>query len=113
MRRSVGFDKRLSQRTFHRASAEPSLVLWSRNRSPPTRTTTSSASLRNVLEPMRDWIQNASTQAEVKVVILDHLWQSLPRPPFTDDEAEVLADRVYEFVWQRSSAVSSSFGSTT
>jgi hypothetical protein len=39
------------------------------------------ASLRELLEPMRDWTQNTSTQAEVKVFILDSLWQSLPRPP--------------------------------
>ena len=44
------------------------------------------ASLRELLEPMRDWTQNTSTQAEVKVFILDTLWQSLPRPPFTDQE---------------------------
>jgi hypothetical protein len=32
-------------------------------------------------EPMRDWTQNTSTQAEVKVFILDTLWQSLPARP--------------------------------
>src|SRR5204863_9452513 len=46
------------------------------------------ASLRQLLEPMRDWTQNTSTQAEVKVFILDSLWQSLPRPPFTEDDTE-------------------------
>ena len=69
------------------------------------------ASLRDLLEPMRDWTQNTSTQAEVKVFILDSLWQSLPRPPFTDEDAEVLADRVYDYVWQRSSAVGTPFPS--
>ena len=29
------------------------------------------ASLRELLEPMQDWTQNTSTQAEVKVFILD------------------------------------------
>lgn len=53
---------------------------------------------------MPDWIQNTSTQAEVKVFILDSLWRTLPRPPFTDEETESLADRVYEHVWQQSSA---------
>jgi type I restriction enzyme R subunit len=62
------------------------------------------ASLRELLKPMCNWTQNETTQAEVKVFILDNLWQSLPRPPFTDEEAEVVAGRVYDFVWQRSSS---------
>jgi type I restriction enzyme R subunit len=66
-------------------------------------------SLRELLEPMRDWTQNTSTQAEVRVFILDSLWQSLPRPPFTDEDTEALADRVYDYVWQRSSTAGSSF----
>ena len=47
-----------------------------------------------------------------KVFILDSLWQSLPRPPFTDEDAEVLADRVYDYVWQRSSGADAPFLST-
>ena len=53
---------------------------------------------------MYDWTKNTSTQAEVKVFILDNLWQSLPRPPFTDQETEALANRVYDYVWQRSAS---------
>jgi len=60
------------------------------------------ASLRPLLEPMRNWTENTATQAEIKVFILDNLWQSLPRPPFTDEEAEAVAGRVYDYVWQRS-----------
>ncbi len=62
------------------------------------------AFLRELLKPMRNWTQNEATQAEVKVFILDNLWQSLPRPPFTDEEAETVAGRVYDFVWQRSAS---------
>jgi len=36
--------------------------------------------------------------------ILDTLWQSLPRPPFSDEEAEVLTERVYDYIWQRSAS---------
>ena len=60
------------------------------------------ASLRELVRPMPEWTKNTSTQAEVKVFILDSLWRSLPRPPFTVGEAEALADRVYSYVWQRS-----------
>ncbi len=62
------------------------------------------ASLQALLAPMRTWTENTSTQAEVKVFILDKLWAALPRPPFTDDEAEELSDRIYDFVWQRSAS---------
>jgi type I restriction enzyme R subunit len=61
---------------------------------------------------MRDWTQNTSTQAEVKVFILDNLWRSLPRPPFTDEDAEVLADRVYDYVWQRSATPGAALSGT-
>jgi type I restriction enzyme R subunit len=60
------------------------------------------AALRDLLRPMHAWTQNTATQAEVKVFILDNLWQSLPRPPFTEEETEEAAARVYEYVWQRS-----------
>jgi type I restriction enzyme R subunit len=62
------------------------------------------ASLRDLLRPMHDWTQNTATQAEVQVFILDNLWQSLPRPPFSDEETEAVASRVYDYVWQQSAS---------
>jgi type I restriction enzyme, R subunit len=59
------------------------------------------ASLRELLARMHDWTKNAGTQAEVKVFILDRLWETVPRPPFTEEETEAMAGRVYDFVWQR------------
>jgi type I restriction enzyme R subunit len=53
---------------------------------------------------MHDWRQNTATQAEVKVFILDSLWEALPRPPFTDEDTQAVADRVYDYVWQRSAS---------
>jgi type I restriction enzyme R subunit len=61
-------------------------------------------SLKELLKPMRNWTKNMQTQAEVKVFILDSLWQSLPRPPFSEQDTEALADRVYGYVWQRSTS---------
>jgi type I restriction enzyme, R subunit len=58
--------------------------------------------VRATIAPMADWTRNVATQAEVKVLILDDLWSALPRPPFSDHETEELAERVYEYVWQRS-----------
>lgn len=60
------------------------------------------AALQERLATMPQWIENTTTRADVEVFILDSLHQSLPRPPFTDDEAEMLASRIYTFVWQQS-----------
>ena len=59
-------------------------------------------SLRELLRPIHDWTQNTATQAEVKMFILDKLWAALPRPPFSEEETEKVAYRVYDYVWQRS-----------
>jgi type I restriction enzyme R subunit len=62
------------------------------------------ASLRRLLQPIEDWTQKTATQAEVRIFILDTLFQSLPRPPFTEAETEEIAARVYDYVWQRSAS---------
>jgi type I restriction enzyme R subunit len=60
------------------------------------------ASLQKLIKPMPNWPQNTQTQAEVKMFILDHLWQLLPRPPFSEADAETLTERIYDHVWQQS-----------
>lgn len=62
------------------------------------------SSLRELLQPMKGWTQKATTQAEVKVFILNRLYEGLPRPPFTESETEEAAGRVYDYVWQRSAS---------
>lgn len=62
------------------------------------------ASLRELLRPMQGWTEKASTQAEVRVFILDSLYLGLPRPPFGEAETEDIADRVYDYVWHRSAS---------
>jgi type I restriction enzyme, R subunit len=62
------------------------------------------SSLQELLQPMQDWTQKETTQAEVKIFILDTLYQSLPQPPFTDDEIEKVSENIYSFVWQKSSS---------
>lgn len=62
------------------------------------------ASLTEVLARMQGWTQKAATQAEVRVFILDNLYASLPRPPFTEEETEEIASRVYDYVWQRTAS---------
>jgi type I restriction enzyme R subunit len=60
------------------------------------------ASLNEHLASMPNWTKNTTTQADVQIFILDSLFTSLPRPAFTEEEAESLAQRLYGFVWQQS-----------
>jgi type I restriction enzyme R subunit len=60
------------------------------------------ASLQELIRPMPSWTQNSQTQAEVKILVLDTLWEKLPRPPFTEEDTEMLSEKVYDFVWQQS-----------
>ena len=43
------------------------------------------ALLKERLATMPNWTRNAVTQADVQVMILDSLYSSLPRPPFTKE----------------------------
>jgi type I restriction enzyme R subunit len=65
------------------------------------------ASIRALIEPIPHWTQNSATQAEVRVRILDKLWESLPQPPFGEDDIESAAASVYGFVFARSASLQS------
>lgn len=60
------------------------------------------ATLQDLLKPMENWTQKEQTQAEVRVFILNRLFEALPNPPYAIDETQATADRIYEYVWQRS-----------
>jgi type I restriction enzyme, R subunit len=60
------------------------------------------ASLRELLRPMEHWTEKEQTQAEVRVFILDRLFEALPDPPYSPEETQRVADEVYNYVWQRS-----------
>ena len=62
------------------------------------------AKVQELLGSMDQWTRNAQTQAELEASILDWLYEALPRPPFTEEETQHLAQRVYEYVWQQSEA---------
>jgi len=61
-------------------------------------------SLTELLRPMQQWTQKEQTQAEVEVFILDKLFDVIPMPPYTEDDAQAAAERVYQYIWQRSAA---------
>jgi type I restriction enzyme R subunit len=61
-------------------------------------------SICKLIAPLDRWTEKEQTQAEVEVGILDHLYQVLPMPPFTADDTQALAKRVYQHVWQQTTA---------
>ncbi|MBL8889342.1 MAG: DUF3387 domain-containing protein [Planctomycetaceae bacterium] len=62
------------------------------------------ASIQQLIAPLERWTDKEQTQAEVETFILDHVFLNLPSPPFTDDEKQQVARRVYEHIWQQSVA---------
>jgi type I restriction enzyme R subunit len=59
------------------------------------------ASLVEHLERLEQWTEKEQTQADVKIFILDRVFESLPNPPYSDEEREKAASRIYDYVWQR------------
>jgi len=54
--------------------------------------------------PLELYTEKEQIQAEVQVVILDHLFQVLPTPPFSDADKQAAAQEVYQYVWAQSNA---------
>jgi type I restriction enzyme R subunit len=61
-------------------------------------------SIRQLIAPLERWTEKEQTQAEVEVFILDQLFAALPTPPFTQDDKQAVAMRVYQHIWQQSAA---------
>jgi len=61
-------------------------------------------SLRKLIAQRERWTEKEETKAEVEVLIADELFTLLPTPPFTEDEKAVMAQRVYQHVWQQSAS---------
>ncbi len=68
-------------------------------------------SVTKLIAPLERWTEKEQTKALVEAEILDHLFRVLPSPPFTDEEKQGVAKRVYEHVWQQSAG--GHFGSAT
>ena len=61
-------------------------------------------SINKLITPIQGWTGKEQTQAEVEVFILDQLSLFLPRPPFSEDETQRVAKRVYNHIWRQSLA---------
>ena len=57
-----------------------------------------------MIAPLEHWTDKEQTQAEVGVEILDHLFEMLTSPPFTDDEPQLAGKRVYQHIRQQRAA---------
>jgi len=65
-----------------------------------------SASARRSRDRFEVW-DKEQTKGHVETLILDHVFTSLPPPPYTDDDKKLIAANVYAHVWQQ--AVSGAF----
>jgi type I restriction enzyme R subunit len=61
-------------------------------------------SLRTLIAQRDQWTKKEETQAEVETLILDHLYQTLPTPAFTEAETAATAKQVYQFIWRQSAS---------
>ena len=57
-----------------------------------------------VVAQRHDWTAKEPTKAEVEVLIQQEVFTLLPTPPFDDEEKLALAERVYQHVYQQSTA---------
>jgi type I restriction enzyme R subunit len=64
------------------------------------------ASLQELLRNLQDWTKKSATEAEVEVFIIDTLYRELPRPPFSVEETDAIAAKVFDFVRQRNASAS-------
>jgi type I restriction enzyme R subunit len=48
----------------------------------------------------RFW-EKEQTKADVQALIMDEVFTSLPTPPFTEDEKQLIATNVYSHVWRQ------------
>lgn len=62
------------------------------------------AGVLQVIVPLDRWTEKEQTQAEVQTFILDHVYQTLPEPPYTPDDKQQVAKLVYRHIWQQSVA---------
>lgn len=65
------------------------------------------AAIKGRLSHLDRFWEKEQTKAEVEVFILDKIYGNLPSPPFTSQEKEFAAAKIYSHVWQK--AVSGGF----
>jgi type I restriction enzyme R subunit len=59
------------------------------------------AAVKTRLAELDRFWEKEQTKGDVETLILDHVYTSLPTPPFTDDDKKLIAANVYAHVWQQ------------
>jgi type I restriction enzyme R subunit len=59
------------------------------------------SAIQTHLKNFEDWTAKEQTQADIKIFVLDQVFESIPQPPYTAEEAEAMAERIYEYVFQK------------
>jgi type I restriction enzyme, R subunit len=60
------------------------------------------AGVMAVISPLDRWTEKEQTQAEVETYILDHVYQTLPEPPYTPEDKAQTAQLIFRHIWQLS-----------
>lgn len=58
-------------------------------------------SIEGHLQNFENWTAKEQTRADVETFVMDHVLMNLPQPPYTEEEAQELAGRLYNFVFQQ------------
>jgi type I restriction enzyme R subunit len=53
------------------------------------------------LQNFENWTAKEQTRADVETFVIDHVLINLPQPPYTEDEAQEVATKIYDFVLQQ------------
>ncbi len=62
------------------------------------------ASLKTLVSGLERFTEKAQTQAEVETFILDSVYRDLPTPPYTPEQKEEAAARIFDHVWRESAS---------
>ncbi len=68
-------------------------------------------SLKQLISPLHQWWEKEATRAEIEVEILDQIFNVIPIPPYTEDDAQKYADQIYQYIWERSESGAFPIGS--
>jgi len=59
------------------------------------------AAIQTHLKNFEDWTAKEQTQADIKIFVIDQVFASVPQPPYSPEEAEQMAERIYEYIFQK------------
>jgi type I restriction enzyme R subunit len=68
------------------------------------------AAIQAHLKNFEDWTAKEQTQADIKIFVIDQVFAAVPQPPYSPEEAEQMAERIYEYVFQKAAAGTSLTG---